>query len=277
MATAPKRSRPEADRDAELDAGRMPFLAHLREFRDRLRNAAIAFLLAAIGCFIFARDIYVVLRQPLDRAKANYPKLVDVPMTFNTITEPFWVEMSVAMWAGIFVASPLVFYQLWKFIAPGLYKEERRVGLAFSIGSGLFFVGGAVFCHQFVLEPMFEYLLGREVGGAVPMLTISGYLDLTRNMMLAFGAVFQMPFVIYVLAKIGLVTHRSLWRFNRWFVVLAFIIGAVLTPSADPMSQTMMALPMIVLYNLSIGIAWVVGRNKAREPGAVPPPPDDAA
>lgn len=257
-------ARKPVDREADLEPGRMPFLAHLREFRDRLRKAAIAFVVSGIACFFFARDIYELLRQPLDRAKAHYPKLVDVPMTFNTITEPFWVEMSVAMWAGIFVSSPLVFYQLWKFIAPGLYKSERRIGLVFSVGSALFFIGGAVFCHQFVLEPMFEYLLGRDVGDSVPMLTISGYLDLTRNMLVAFGAVFQMPFVIYILAKVGLVTHRSLWRFNRWFVVLAFIIGAVLTPSADPLSQTMMALPMILLYNFSIIIAWLVARNKAR-------------
>ena len=162
------------------------------------------------------------------------------------------------MWSALFLSRP-----------------ERRMGMSFSVLSALFFVGGAVFCHQLVLEPMFDYLLGMEIGNAEPALTISGYLDLTRDMMLAFGAVFEMPFVIYFLAKIGLVTHKSLWRFNRWFVVLAFIIGAVLTPSADPISQCLMALPMIALYNLSIVVAWLVVRNKRKQPGYEAMPEDE--
>ena len=203
---------------------------------------------------------------------ANYPQFANIKMKYNVLTEPFWVYMSVALWSGVFVASPLIFYQLWKFIAPGLYKEERRLGIGFATFSGLFFVGGALFCHQFVLEPMFTYLLDVPGKDAEPALTMSGYLDLARDMMLAFGAVFEMPVVIYLLAKMGLVTHKSLWRFNRWFVVLAFIIGAILTPSADVVSQCLMALPMIALYNLSIIIAWVVVRNKAKQAGASPMP-----
>ena len=119
---------------------------------------------------------------------------------------------------------------------------------------------------------MFTYLLDVPGKDAEPALTMSAYLDLARDMMLAFGAVFEMPVVIYLLAKMGLVTHKSLWRFNRWFVVLAFIIGAILTPSADVVSQCLMALPMIALYNLSIIIAWVVVRNKAKQAGASPMP-----
>ena len=265
-----------AHRDEDLDDGRMPFIAHLVEFRDRLRNAALCFLIATVVCWFFAKDIYAELRVPLDTAMAHYPQFASIKMKYNVLTEPFWVYMSVALWSGVFVASPLIFYQLWKFIAPGLYKEERRLGLGFAAFSGLFFVGGALFCHQFVLEPMFRYLLGVTGNDAEPALTMSGYLDLTRDMMLAFGAVFEMPVVIYLLAKMGLVTHKSLWRFNRWFVVLAFIIGAILTPSADVVSQCLMALPMIALYNLSIIIAWVVVRNKAKQAGASPMPDDDA-
>ena len=269
-----------ADREAELDEGRMPFLAHLREFRDRLRNAAICFLIATVVCWFFAKDMYAELRVPLDHAMANYPQFASIKMKYNVLTEPFWVYMSVALWSGVFVASPLIFYQLWQFIAPGLYKHERRFGVVFAAISGLFFVSGALFCHQLVLEPMFKYLLGMTGSDAEPALTMSGYLDLTRDMMLAFGAVFEMPIIIYFLAKVGLVTHKSLWRFNRWFVVIAFIIGAVLTPSADVVSQSLMALPMIALYNLSIIVAWVVVRNKrkaAQAAGFDDAPPDDAA
>ena len=264
-----------AANESDLDDGRMPFLEHLREFRSRLRNSAIAFMIATVACWFYAGKIYEAPLEPYQKAIVHHPKLATTTMKYNVITEPFWVGMSVAMWSGIFAASPFIFYQLWKFIAPGLYKSERRMGITFAVLSAAFFVGGAVFCHQLVLEPMFDYLLGMEIGHAEPALTISGYLDLTRDMMLAFGAVFEMPFVIYFLAKIGLVTAKSLWRFNRWFVVLAFIIGAVLTPSADPISQCLMALPMIALYNLSIVVAWFVGRNKAKQPGFEPMPPDD--
>ena len=216
-----------------------------------------------------------MLFRSYQKAIVHHPKLATTTMKYNVITEPFWVGMSVAMWSGVFVASPFIFYQLWKFIAPGLYKAERRMGITFAVLSAMFFVGGALFCLQLVLTPMFDYLLGMEIGSAEPALTISGYLDLTRDMMLAFGAVFEMPFVIYFLAKIGLVTHKSLWRFNRWFVVIAFVLGAVLTPSADPISQCLMALPMIALYNLSIIVAWLVVRNKRKQPGYEAMPEDE--
>jgi sec-independent protein translocase protein TatC len=176
--------------------------------------------------------------------------------------------MSVAMWAGIFVSSPLVFYQLWKFIAPGLYKKERAIGLVFSICSALFFVAGALFCYYLVLENLYAYLLSYSNSSLQPQIMMDTYFDLTKDMMLAFGAVFEMPVLIYFLAKIGLVTHRSLWKFNRWFIVLAFIIGAVLTPSPDPISQIMMAVPMVILYNLSILTAYVVTRNKEKKRAA---------
>lgn len=267
-----------ADKDAELDDGRMSFLAHLREFRKRLRNAAICFMAAAVGCWFFAKDIYVWLRQPLDQAWRSHEDVLGpiTKMKFLSVTEPFWVYMSVSLWSGVFIASPFIFYQLWKFIAPGLYKEERRLGVVFALCSAVFFVCGALFCYYLALEPMFAYLLGYADENTEPALTMTGYLDLTRDMMLAFGVIFEMPILIYFLAKIGLVTHKSLWRFNRWFVVIAFVIGAILTPSADVVSQCLMALPMIALYNLSIIVAYFVGRNRDRAPGAAPPPPDDA-
>jgi sec-independent protein translocase protein TatC len=273
-----------ADREADLDAGRMPFLAHLREFRDRLRNSAIIFLIATIVCWFFSTDIYHWLRLPLDKAWSHHTDVLGptTKMKFFSIVEPFWVYMSVSLWGGVFIASPFIFYQLWKFIAPGLYKHERNVGLVFSICSSAFFVAGALFCFYFVLPPMFTYLLGYADANTDPSLSMTEYLDLTRDMMIAFGAVFEMPIFIYFLAKVGLVTHKTLWRFNRWFVVVAFIVGAILTPSADVVSQCMMALPMIVLYNLSIIVAWVVVRNKRRRAAAdgfseTPLPDDDTA
>jgi sec-independent protein translocase protein TatC len=206
---------------------------------------------------------------------------------------------SVALWAGLFIAAPFVFYQLWKFVAPGLYKRERRYGVAFAVCSGVLFLGGALFCYGVVLEPLYRYLLGHadpnlaEVSKGlgieyslgepiplVPQLFMEEYLGLSRKMMLGFGLVFELPLLIMFLAVAGVVTHRSLWKFNRWAIVLSFVIGAILTPSPDVMSQLLMAGPMIVLYNVSIVIAWVITarRERAESPSYGPEPPegDDA-
>jgi sec-independent protein translocase protein TatC len=256
--------------EQQLEEGRMPFFEHLRELRERLRKAAMAFVVAVVVAWFYAHDIYEWLRVPLNNAwLANKDVLGATPvMAFTKPTEPFWVQMSVAMWAGIFVASPFIFYQLWKFVAPGLYKKERRIGLVFSAASAGFFVLGAWFCYRFVLENLYTFLLSYSESDLKPQIKIDEYFDLTKDMMLAFGAVFEMPVLIYFLAKIGLVTHRSLWKFNRWFIVLAFIIGAVLTPSPDPISQIMMAVPMVLLYNMSILTAYVVVRNKEKKKAA---------
>jgi sec-independent protein translocase protein TatC len=254
----------QQDEESELDEGRMPFLEHLRELRDRVQKAALWFMLAFVICWYFAGDIYDWLKQPLfhqwDVNKLGQPNIV-----FGKLTEPFWVDMSIGMWAGIFVGSPFIFYQLWKFIAPGLYKRERRVAIAFACFSAVFFVAGALFCYYFVLENLYGFLLGYGREELKPMIMMQDYLDLTRDMMLAFGAVFELPLLIYFLAMVGLVTHRGLWRFNRYFVVLAFIIGAILTPSPDVVSQIMMATPMIILYNLSILLAWRVTAKRERK------------
>ncbi len=258
-----KRAASDADEDepssdgAELEESRMPFLAHLRELRDRVRNAAIFFMLAFVVCWYFSKEIYDWLKAPLfhvwEVEKLGVPHIV-----FGKLTEPFWVDMSIGLWAGIFVASPFIFHQIWKFIAPGLYKKERRITIAFAIFSALFFVCGALFCYRFVLENLYGFLLGYGDKNLQPMIMMQDYLDLTRDMMLAFGAVFELPLLILFLAMVGLVTHRGLWKFNRWFIVIAFIVGAILTPSPDVVSQIMMATPMVILYNLSILLAWRV-------------------
>jgi sec-independent protein translocase protein TatC len=254
-----------AAREQDLESGRMPFFSHLRELRDRVRGASIYFAIAFVGCYFFSKQIYAWLQLPLFSVWQKHTGILGPPkMVFSSVTEPFWVYMSVSLWAGIFVASPFIFYQLWRFVAPGLYKRERRLGVVFAMFSAVFFVAGALFCYNFVLRNLYEFLLSYATKDLQPMLVMKDYLDLTRNMMLAFGAVFELPLLIYFLAMAGLVTPRGLWRFNRWFVVLAFIIGAILTPSPDVVSQIMMAGPMILLYNLSIVAAYFVYRGKKK-------------
>lgn len=263
----------EPDRTSELEASRMPFLEHLRELRGRVRNAAIAFFGAFLICWYLADGIYAWLLRPLEVVwKSMSDRLGQQPtMQFSSVTEPFFVYMSIGLWAGVFVASPFVFHQLWKFIAPGLYTRERRIGVIFAVASAAFFCAGAAFCYYVVLESMLNYFLGfatqpKEVEGVLltPLLSMQLYLDFTRTMMLAFGAVFELPVLIFFLSAANVVTHRGLWRFNRWFVVIAFIVAAIVTPTPDVATQAMMALPMIILYNLAIGVAWFNDRRRAR-------------
>jgi sec-independent protein translocase protein TatC len=271
----------QAKREAELEGGRMPFLSHLTELRDRVRNAAIAFMIAFLVCWGFADRIFEWLRRPLFDIWAQHTgpgiaylvKLQLLPpgadwgpprLIYTGLTQPFWVNMSVALWAGIFVASPFIFYQLWKFIAPGLYKRERKITISFAVLSGVFFASGALFCFSFALPALYGYMLHYNSDALQSLPNIQDYLDLTRDSMLAFGAIFEMPLLIYFLAMVGLVTHRSLWKFSRWFIVLAFVIGAVLTPGPDVVSQFLMATPMIVLYNISILFAWRVTVRRER-------------
>jgi sec-independent protein translocase protein TatC len=262
----------EPDREAELEEGRMPFMQHLGELRDRVRNAALSFVAAFLGCWYFSDRIFDWLKTPLfdiwlQHTGPGVPKAEDwgqPQMMATGVTQPFWVYMSVALWAGVFVASPFIFYQLWKFIAPGLYKRERKLGVSFGVLSGAFFILGALFCFRFALPALFRYMLHYNAPDMKFLLDIEKYLDLVRDSMLAFGLVFEMPLLIYFLALVGLVTHRGLWKFNRWFVVLAFIIGAILTPGPDVVSQFLMATPMIVLYNISILFAWRVTLRRER-------------
>lgn len=260
-------------REAELEDGRMPFLQHLTELRDRVRNAALFFAAAFLLCWAFNERIFAWLREPLFNIWSQHtgpalakgevdwgpPRLI-----YTGLTQPFWVNMSIALWSGLFVASPFIFYQLWKFIAPGLYKRERRIGVSFAVFSGVFFLAGALFCFYVALPRLYDFFLSYNSRDLQSLPSIQEYLDLTLNSMLAFGVVFEMPLLIYFLALIGMVTHRSLWKFSRWFVVIAFIVGAILTPGPDVLSQLSMAVPMIALYNLSILLAWRVTARRER-------------
>jgi sec-independent protein translocase protein TatC len=267
----------DQEKEAELEGGRMPFLAHLTELRDRVRNAALWFMGAFLVCWYFAKDIFAWLRQPLFdiwvlHTGPGIPPAEDwgpPRLIYTGLTQPFWVDMSIGLWAGVFVASPFIFFELWRFIAPGLYKKERRVTVVFAVFSAVFFVCGALFCFEFALPKLYTFLLSYNSRDLQSLPNIQEYLDLTRDSMLAFGAIFEMPLLIYFLAMVGLVTHRGLWKFSRWWIVLSFIIGAILTPGPDVISQFLMALPMIVLYNVSILFAWRVTLKRERKQKAV--------
>jgi sec-independent protein translocase protein TatC len=279
--------------DENLDGARMSFVEHLRELRQRLRNAVLALLGGFAIALAFKEEIFVFLIRPLldawDTQQQANPSIGDPQLHFGSLVEPFWTYFSVALWAGLFVASPIIFHQLWKFIAPGLYRRERRYGLAFAVSSAICFVGGAVFCYVLVLPAVYDFLLGyassniseiaRPFGidysladpiNLQPTLFMREYLSFTRKLLVGFGIVFELPLLIFFLSLIGMVTHRGLWKFNRWWIVLSFVIAAALTPP-DVISQVLMAGPLVVLYNLSIVIAYVMTKRRERREAATGP------
>jgi sec-independent protein translocase protein TatC len=267
-----------------MDERKLPFLDHLGELRLRLRNIVIALAVACTLTFWWAKALYSLLTRPLQDAWTSVLPGQTAKLGFASLVEPFWVYFELSIYAGIFVASPVIFHQLWKFIAPGLYDKEKRVAVPFGFFSAIMFIGGALFCYYLVLPAAFRFLLSysdqnighiREAFGIIdvhitgpieiaPQLFMRQYLDLTTRMLLAFGLVFEMPLFIFFLSYAGLVTHRKLWKFNKYWTILAFLIGGILTPGPDVISQLFMAAPLIVLYNLSIIIAFVITRRRER-------------
>lgn len=265
-----------------IDEARMPFVEHLRELRTRMRNSIIALIFGFIVAYAFQDQVVEFLLAPCIEAwqaqQVDNPALGDPKFYYTELIGPFWAFLSLSLFAGIFIASPFAFHQLWKFIAPGLYKHERRYGLAFAVISAVCFTGGALFCYYMVLPIAFDFFLGytsssiATVGGqqvaleAIP--TIDKYLSLERKLLLGFGLVFELPLVIFFLSLVGAVTHRGLWKFNRWWLILSFLLSAALTPP-DVFSQTLMAGPLIVLYNLSIGISYIITKRRERKEAAL--------
>jgi sec-independent protein translocase protein TatC len=278
-----------------MDEQKLPLIEHLKDLRRSLRNSSIALVLAMTATLWWSQELYVLLARPLVVAWAN-AKLGQAEMNFGSLTEPFWTYFSLSLWAGIFLASPVIFHQLWKFIAPGLYEKEKRVAVPFAIFSALSFIGGAAFCYVFVLPAAFKFFLSYASENAAhmraafgiefdltaplamkPTLFMQQYLDLTLRFLVGFGLVFELPLLIFFLSYVGIVTHRKLWRFNKYAIVLSFVIGAILTPGPDVVSQLLMSVPLVVLYNTSILVAMIVTkRREARQKAeldAEPPPP----
>tara|TARA_R110002096_G_scaffold44524_7_gene119800 strand:+ start:11693 stop:12616 length:924 start_codon:yes stop_codon:yes gene_type:complete len=275
--------------EQELDEGRMAFTEHIRELRVRLRYAVMALAVGFAVSLKFSEEIFVILARPfLDawtKLQPSNDALGETSFYYGGLIDPFWTYFSLAFWAGIFLSSPVIFYQLWKFIAPGLYKKERLWGITFAVASALLFAGGALFCYMMVLPAVCEFLLnyantslsvGDTAVALQPLPDMRAYLDFAKKLLIGFGLIFELPLVIVVMALAGIVTHRSLWKFNRWATLLAFLVAAALTPP-DIYSQLFMAGPLIVLYNISIILAYFITKAKERKARKIDKPDADEA
>ncbi len=242
----------------------MPLTAHLEELRTRLIRALIGAFIGFGVCYGVVEWLVAFLLEPL---KALQPEQALIIGT--GVTDAFFTKLKVAFVAGLFVASPIIFYQLWQFVAPGLYEREKRVALPFAFFASFFFFAGAAFCYHFVFPVAFAFFL-EEFGsiGVAPQIRVSEYLTFTSRMLLAFGLTFELPVGTFFLARVGMLTHKTMIGYLRYAIVTIFVVAAVLTPGPDIASQLLMATPLLVLYALSIGIAYMVAKPKPPEADA---------
>lgn len=233
----------------------MSFLDHLEELRKRLMVAFIAVAVGFLACWAFAEPIFAKLQEPLTQFLPAGDKLA-----YTRLTAPFFLYMKVAFFAGLFVASPVVLLQLWLFIAPGLYKRERRLAAPFIIFGTLFFILGGYFGYRYLLPATCSFFI--ETGKQFDqMVTVDDYFSFASVIILACGLVFETPILIFFLARLGIVTPAFLLQKFKWAVVLSFIISAIVTPTPDMVTQAALAIPMILLYLVGVGVAFLFGKK----------------
>jgi len=236
----------------------MSFTEHLEELRWCLIKSLIAVVIAFGGSFYFSDRIVAFMIAPLKQTLEPGQTLIG-----TGVAEAFFFEMKVALVAGIFLASPIIFYQIWHFIAPDLEAKERRLVIPFVLCTSFFFVGGAYFCYWGVLPVAFAYFVDQYRSLAVsPEIRIGEYFTFFSRMVLAFGVTFELPLFTFFLVRLGLWNYRLMWRSFRYAIIVIFIVAAVLTPGPDVASQVLLAIPLTLLYILSIGVAYVWRRTE---------------
>ena len=234
----------------------MSLMSHLRELRRRLVYSLIASALGFLACWSVVEPIFSVITQPL---LAVLPEGSNA--MYTTLPEAFFTRMYIAFITGLFAVSPFIFYQIWAFIAPGLYDEEKHFIIPIALVSAVFFVGGALFCYYIVFKYAFAFFVSFATEQIVAMPKISDYLDFVLKLLLAFGLVFEMPIFAFFLSRMGIVTAARMRAVRRYAVLVVFIVAAIMTPP-DVVSQLLMAVPMLLLYEISILVAVVFGKKK---------------
>ncbi len=238
------------------EADKLPLTEHLDELRKRLIRCLIAIFAGFVVAYIFKEKLFEVLTAPLIRAMRQGDTLI-----FTGIPEAFFTYLKVSLLTGIFISAPVIIYQFWMFVAPGLYKHERKTMIPIIFVSSLFFMGGALFGYFVVFPIGFKFLLGFASETIQPLPSMREYLSFSSKLLMAFGIVFELPIVITFLARLGLVTVPFLKK-NRKYAILIFFVGAALLTPPDVVTQTLLALPMMILYEISILGAYTFGRQK---------------
>jgi len=252
------------------EAGKMSIWEHLDELRSRVIRALIGYLIGVSAAWTFRDEILAWMWKPYAESwKAqNIPG--DPTLNFAAPSDAFKAYFKLSLIGGLMFAAPVIFYQLWAYIAPGLYKKEKKIALPFVFFSTILFVGGGLFGWRIAFPLTFDYLLSlagqaQGIGLAIrPVVMMGEYIDFVSSMLLGFGITFELPLFILFLSIVGLVNYLQLIRFGRWFILIAFTVGAIFSPP-DTSSQIAMSVPLCVLYFLSIGLAYVFGKRPTPE------------
>jgi len=241
--------------------GQMSFLDHLEELRKRIIHSLISVGVALYFTLTLADAFFRTVARPIYKAGVS-------SLVVSSPTEGFNLELKLALMAAVFLASPFVLGQVWLFIAPGLYKHERKYALPFIFFSSLLFIVGGLFGYFVAFPFALQFLLEWEKNmGVTALINASQYFDLFIMVELGLAVIFEIPALIFVLARIGLVSGPFLLRNTRYAILIAFVVAAIITPTTDIPNMMMMAIPMVALYLLGVGVAYVFGKKRAKEPG----------
>lgn len=243
--------------EEERELHKMSFLEHLEELRKRLLISLLAIAGGFFACWYYAEKIFEIIQRPL----VKFLPPGDQKLAYTKLTEPFFLYMKVAFFTGLFLASPIIILQIWLFISPGLYKRERRYAAPFILFATLFFVAGGYFGYKFLLPSTCEFFVNTGSHQFKQMIKVDEYFSFASTIILASGLVFETPILIFFLARLGIVTPAFLIQKFKYAVVLSFIIAAIVTPTPDMVTQTFLAVPMIVLYLIGIGVALLFGKR----------------
>lgn len=242
---------------------KMSLTEHLIELRKRLTNSLVALGFGFLACYAFKDYLFAVITRPLTDALPANSYLI-----YTGLTQAFFTYMKIAFFSSLVLTSPFILYQVWKFIAPALLPGEKKYMVPFVLSSTLLFTGGVLFGYFVVLPPAFQFFVSFNNQYLQAMISFNEYLSLFIKFLLGFGLSFQLPVLVFFLAKLGIVTDKMLSRYRKYSILFIFIVAAILTPSPDALSQILMAIPLLFLYEISIFIAkFAAGKKEAlRQP-----------
>jgi sec-independent protein translocase protein TatC len=240
---------------------KMPFTLHLEELKTRLTRMLIAVAVGFVVCYIFKEKLFWALTRPL---AAVLPE--GSSMIFTSLPEAFFTYLKVSFLASIFLVSPYILYQIWKFVSPGLFASEKKQVAPFVTFSTIFFLGGSLFAYYIVFPFGFKFFVGFGNDFIRPMLSLKEYLSFSMKLLIAFGVIFELPIFMFFLAKIGVVTSETLTKKRKYAILMVFIVAAIFTPP-DVVTQVLMALPLMLLYEISIWVVKAGEKNSARKEG----------
>ncbi|MDA8239449.1 MAG: twin-arginine translocase subunit TatC [Nitrospiraceae bacterium] len=253
-----------------MEDTKLPLTEHLTELRKRILISVVVLFFAFLFFFNYSEELFKLITFPLNseikldlaNPYIRIEEKVGPPLVFLAVAEAFWIHFKVSFVAAFIASLPIIFYQLWSFIAPGLLEKEKRYVMPFVLFATLLFLVGSLFCFYVVLPFSLTFLLGYKTASLTPMLSVEKYIDFCLKFILAFGLIFELPVVILYLTRFGIVSPKTLAKHRKYAVLFSFIAAAILTPTPDAFNQVLMAIPIILLYEIGMLLSIIIYRKR---------------